>query len=281
MTTIIGLIRTQYNTFSPSQKRVADYVLAHPEEVMMLSMSELAAKAKVSDPTIMRFLHKLNYQSYQVFRVMLAQENAVTPSQALYNDIEKEDSSKEIIQKVITLTHRALDDLHNVLQGEELESFCQSILKAKRILVIGVGSTAAIAFDLTHKLLKLSISAQSMNDPHMINIACGTLGEEDLLIALSHSGESREILDGVKLAKEAGAKVLAITSMQDSSLAREAQQSLFSSSFETSYRSDSMVSRILQLCIIDMIYIRLALLGGYAMQKNINRSRIAVAQNKT
>ena len=115
----------------------------------------------------------------------------------------------------------------------------------------------------------------------MINIRCSILKEGALLIAFSHSGESREILDGVRCAKAAGAAVAAVTSYPKSSLATAADALLLSSSQEMQYRSDSMISRIIQMTIIDMIYVRCALKMGGSAHEFINRSRLAVAKNKT
>ena len=278
---VMGRIRTKYKTLSQSQKQVADYVLEHPEKVMLLSLADLASASKVSEPTVMRFLHKLEYQSYQVFRVNIAQKSARDTGQALYSEVEPGDSCAEIMRKVISSTKCALDDLPQALDPQAVEQQCLAILRAKKTLIIGVGSSHAIAFDFNHKLLKLGIDSRCCNDSHLINISCSNLAPDSLLIAVSHSGESREILDGVAFAKARGCPLSAITSFPNSSLAKQADIVVVSSSHETNYRSDAMTSRIIQLCIIDMIYIRLALTGGENMLEKINMSRVAVARNKT
>jgi DNA-binding MurR/RpiR family transcriptional regulator len=281
-TPVLSLIRTHYHLFSSSQQQVADYVLAHPEKVMLLSIGDLADSCKVSEPTVMRFLHKMSYRSYQVFRVHIAQEAATNTGQVLYSDVERDDGSAEIARKVVLSTKQSLDNLIQVINTDTLEKLCRAIIKAGMVFIIGVGATYAVAFDFYHKLIKLGFKATCSHDPHIINITCSEMEKgRSLLIALSHSGESREILDGVSLAKRAGCRVFGITSFASSSLAKEADELLLSTSLETNYRSDALTSRILQLCIIDMVYIRLALIGGEKSIEKINASRIAVAQNKT
>lgn len=279
--TVAGLIRTKYKTLSVSQKQVADYVLANMEKVIMLSLADLAAACNVSEPTVMRFLHKLDYKSYQVFRVNIARETTVDTGQSIYGDVVQGDSAAAVMEKVISSTKCSLDDLPHVLDPAAIERLCGCIRKAVRVFIIGVGSTAAIAFDLQHKLLKLGIEARFCSDPHIINISCSNLNDKTLLIAISHSGESREILDGVELAKKNGCRVCAITSFPGSSLTKQADICIISSSHEITYRSDAMTSRIMQMCIIDMIYIQLALMGTSDALDRINSSRIAVARNKT
>jgi DNA-binding MurR/RpiR family transcriptional regulator len=279
---VMALIRTTYKMLSPPQKRVADYVLNNPNKVILLSIAALATECNVSEPTVFRFLHKLSYHSYQVFRVNVAKESASDISQSLYADVFANDTSRQIVDKVIFSTKRALDDFESILNVENLERICQGIFSAKNAFIIGVGSTYAVAYDFYHKLSKLGICAFCSSDPHMININSGNMGkDESVLIAISHSGESREILDGADLAKQNGCPVFGITSFQNSSLAKAADAFLLSSSLETNYRSDALTSRILQFCIIDMVYIRLALLGGKEFMDKISASRLAVARNKT
>ena len=103
---------------------------------------------------------------------------------------------------------------------------------------------------------------------------------KDLVFAVSHSGESRDVLDCVQLARKNGARVIALTSYRDSSLTRTADVVFLSSSNETRYRSDALVSRILQLVIIDMLYVATVLEMGPEAVERINRSRLAVASRK-
>lgn len=278
---VMALIRTKYKSLSRSQARVADYVTANPEKVMLLSLFDLASACGVSEPTVFRFLRKLGLSSYQVFRVSVAQNTARYTATSLYSEVSPEDSTKEIMRKVISSTKCSLDDVAQILKPEALDEACRRILRARRIFVVGVGSSYAIAYDFAHKLLKLGMHVHSCNDAHIINITCRTLGPESLLIAVSHTGESREILTGVACAEIAGCPVCGITSFPSSSLAKKSAVTLISSSLETEYRSDAMTSRIIQLCIIDMLYIRLALLGGERTLERIGASRLAVAQNKT
>jgi len=281
-----ALIRSRYNTLSASQRAVADYVLSNAESVMTKSLGELAAACSVSEPTVMRFLRKLDYESYQVFRVNIAQELtradvASGGTLPLYDEVQTSDSVPQVIEKVILSTAQSITDSRQIIDPAAVEAIRDAILAARHVVVTGIGASAAIAFDLHHKLLKLSLSTSFSHDPHMINIMCGNLTEKDLLITFSHSGESREMLDAVRIACENGCKVAAITSYPRSSLALAADWVVLSSSKETKFRSDALTSRIIQICITDMLYISLALKMGAPALESITRSRVAVAKNKT
>ena len=278
---VFSLIRTKYNTLSASQRGVADYVLEHAETVMTSSLGDLAAACNVSETTVIRFLRKLDCESYQVFRVNIAQELSRGKSDPIYEEVHRDDSAAQIIGKVIHSTACSIEDCAQIIDPAALEKLIGLLRNARHIFVAGIGASAAPAFDLTHRLLKLGLDVSFSHDPHMINIRCNNLEKEDIFIAFSHSGESREILDGAEFAAHGGCPVDAVTSYSRSSLALCADCLLLSSSQETRYRSDSMTSRIIQMTIIDMIYIALALNLGEPAMKRINASRVAVAKNKT
>lgn len=279
-TSVFGLIRTRYNTLSPNQKVIADYVLNNPRKVMLGSLNEVASACKVSETTVIRFLHKLDYASYQVFRVNLAQETSGSKPAGVYEDISTEDSTEAIMKKVLQSTVRSINDSQQVIRLADVEKMIEMIMRARKILIIGVGASAAIANDFYHKMLKLGLNVVCCNDPHLINIISMNLTNRDLLIAISHSGESREILGGVSFAREQKCQIGAITSYPRSSLANRSDCTILSSSQETEFRSDAMTSRIIQLVIIDMLHISIMVKLGEKAAENVRKSRIAVAVNK-
>ena len=279
---VLSMIRTNYDILSNSQRRVADFVLKNPDRVMISSMLDLATACGVSEPTVMRFLRKLKYDSYQVFRVNIAQELGVGSNKNLYyEDIHESDSSQTIINKVLNVTAQSLMDCIQLINAQALDNVVERLIKSQRVLVIGMGSSYSPAFDLSHKLQRLGIYATSCHDSHMINIMSTNLASKDMMIAYSHSGESHEILDGVRFAKKNNAYAAAVTSYRSSSLVSLCDDVLLSCSRETSYRSDAMTSRIIQMTVTDMIYLCLALKMGDSAQENINLTRVAVAKNKT
>ena len=278
---IFGLIRTRYHTFSPAQKRVADWILSNSNKVMLLPLAALANTCDTSETTIIRLLRKLNYNSYQVFRVMIAQQVATTdPVTSVYEEVKAEDSIGEIKRKVINLTISSIQDLNGILDEKQLADFKETILHARKTVFVGVGASGVIAADAYHKFLRIGLNVTLCVDSHIMLIQSAHLDQSDFLVAVSHSGESRETLDAVKEAKRNGARVAAITSYRLSSLSKLADIILLSSSREVAYRSDAMISRIIQLIIIDITYVLSVLSLGPAGINCVNKSRLAVAKNK-
>jgi len=279
-THIFSSIRTNYHCLSSAQKRVADYILANSSEVLYLSISELAFKCNVSETTVLRFLKKIDYDSYQVFRVEIAQSNAEATQSYSVSEITSSDSTAEIIQKVISSTATAVTDVRKILTEKAVEGCVKAILESRLVYMFGVGSSAYIAGDLYHKISRLGIRAVTDSNEQMIALHSAHFNSSDTVFLVSHSGESSSILESAQLARENGAHVCAITSYANSTLANRADCVLLSSSSETTYRPDAMLSRIIQLVIVDVISIScIVRMGGTAIDA-IKTSQMAVARHK-
>ena len=151
---ILGLIRTRYNTLSPAQKKVADYVLANPKNVMLRPLSALARSCETSETTIIRLLRKLDYDSYQVFRVMIAQESFPPTATSVYEEVKSGDDVGEIKRKVIDVTISSIKDLDSILDEKAITDFVDSLLQSRRTVFMGVGASSMIASDAYHKFLR-------------------------------------------------------------------------------------------------------------------------------
>jgi RpiR family carbohydrate utilization transcriptional regulator len=273
-------MRTKYHTLSSVQKVIADYIFAHISEVSLLPISKLAAKCDTSETTVMRFLRKLDFDSYQVFRVMIAQEVPHEHLESIYGEIDQADAIETLMEKVGASTVRAIQDLQQMVTSEDIRKAVALMKSAKNIIFVGIGSSSSIAFDAYHKFLRLGMRVTVSTDSHLMSIIASQTTNQDLIIAVSHSGESRDILDCLKRAKENNAGVITFTSYRDSSITKYSDVVLLSSATETKFRSDALVSRILQLVIIDMLYVVIVLEMGPKAVERLNLSRLAVAGKK-
>ncbi|MGE4585115.1 MAG: MurR/RpiR family transcriptional regulator [Sphaerochaeta sp.] len=283
MKSIFTEIRTRYNLLSKPQKCIADFILNNPSEVILLSITNLAEKCSTSEPTILRFLRKLDYTSYQVFKVNLAQEVSKTTAQSSYifEEISEHDSLLEVKQKIVHTTMQSIHDSLAILDDAALEQALQLLLESKRIITLGVGSSASIANDAYHKFSRLGLKVVCCNDPHMMSIICTHADPDEVILAFTHSGESREILDATELAKQNKVPIIVVTSYPNSSVTKLADVLLLSSTNEMRFHSDAVISRIIQLVIIDILQTSMLLRLGEQGIENLNKSRIAVAKKKT
>lgn len=280
-------IRHRYNTLSESQKVIADYILNDKEKSAMTTISELAKKCCVSETTVMRFIRKLDYSSFQVFRIDLAHEfseiyHSQKPSGNLkiqdgYQDITPEDDMDTIKQKIIKSASVAINDLHSLIDLASIETAVNLFLHADKILFYGSGGSSAIALDGYHKFMRLGFNVTNNLNSHFMIIQSALLSNSDIVVLISHTGESREVLEIAANAQKRSCKIIGITSYINSSLAKLSDITLFSSTNQLKYYTDAMVSRILQLVILDMIFVSVSLRLGDDGEKSVVASRKAIS----
>jgi len=281
MPNILSEIRSSLNILSDTQRRVADHILANSENVLTHTLSDIAQACGTSEPTVLRFLNKMGFSSFQLFRIRLARDGASTPSATVYEDIQGQDSPLSIKSKVIQSSLQAIRELDATLDPDDVAHAADLIRLSGRILLFGVGGSAPVAADAWHKLLRLGLRAVWQESFQMMLVTCTHAAPDDLLLAVSHSGESQEVIACAEAMKLQGGRILTMTSFSNSSLTRLSDLSLVTPAGERHFHTDAMLSRIMQSVTLDMVYIQLVLsMGEHAVQA-IDRSRQAVARFKT
>jgi len=283
-------IRHKYNTLSTSQKLIADHILNDQKHAAMSTISELAKSCNVSETTVVRFIKKLGYTSFQIFRIDMAHEfseisyNQKSPHKLKiedgYQDITVDDDVATINQKVIQSASIAINDLKSLIDAASIEAVVTLFTKADKILFYGSGGSEVIALDAYHKFLRLGLNVTTHSNSHLMMIQAAHLSQTNIAVLISHTGESREVLEIAENVKNQGATIIGITSYINSSLAKLSDIALFSSTNQLKYYTDAMVSRILQLVILDMIFVSVSLRLGDMGKESIYRSRKAISVAK-
>jgi len=240
-------------SLSRSERQVANFICENPDEVIRLSVAGLAEASGTSEATVIRMAHHIGLDGYQDLKITLAQ-SLVTSLQAIHEDITDQDAPSDIVDKVFQSSVHALNFTREVIRIEDLQRAADMIRDASTVMIVGVGSSFPTVLDLQHKLMRIGIRACTYSDPNFDTIAATALGIKDVLIAVSHSGSSRNIVDCAQLAKSKGCPVISITSLGTSPLSKISDISLHTASNETKYRIVAMSSRIAQMAIIDSLY---------------------------
>jgi len=245
-------------SLSKSEKRVVNFISQNPSKIIHLSVAGFAEACGISEATVIRTCRSLGMEGYQDLKVSLAQD-IVTPLQSINEEITPEDTIDRIIDKVFQSTLHTLQFTHDTLKTETLEQAAECIMKAKSILIIGLGNSHAIAMDLQHKLLRLGINADTYADSHIQTIRASFLTKGDCLVAISHSGSTKDIVDCARIAKNQQATVISMSNIGKSPLTETSDIELYTASNETKYRIAAIDSRIAQMAIIDCIYTIIAM----------------------
>ena len=267
------------HTFRQSEEKVADYVLAHAQEVMKLPITELAEQIGVSEATIVRMCKKIGYHGFQELKINLALE-MVKPIQTVHEGISESDDMDEVIKKVIAANINALNSTLDVLSSPELTRAAEHLLMARSIQFYGVGGSGPVAQDAAHKFMKTGKPVIAYTDTHMQSMAAALVQPEDVVVAISHSGSSRDIIDALAIAKRRGATTIGITHYARSPIDKVLEIKLGTQSYETLYRMESTSSRIAQLAIVDALFIGVCLRDPEQAVQNIRLTREVIAPKR-
>jgi RpiR family carbohydrate utilization transcriptional regulator len=272
-------IRGTYPALRPAEKRVAQVILSDPREAVHYSITQLAEKAEVSDATVVKFCKRLGYKGYQEFKIMLAQDVAAKP-QLIHGEVEPGNDVQTIKEKIFQANISALQETAQVLETEALERAVQALANAGEIHFYGVGASGIVALDAEQKFSRIGLRTSAFLDTHLQIARAVHLREGDVAVCLSFSGETVEIVEALRAAKQAGALTIAITSFSGSTLAREADVLLLTSTQQNLFRSGAIASRLTQLSTIDVLFIAVALVDHERAQEAIEKTRAILSQRR-
>jgi RpiR family transcriptional regulator, carbohydrate utilization regulator len=265
---MLDRIRASIPALPPAEQRVAKLVLADARSFATLPVGELAERAHVSKPTVVRFCRSVGYDGLADFKLKLAGSvNEGVPF--VHRSVDEDDKPGDLVVKVIDNAVSALLKYRNAAAGHAVERAIDALAAAcrdgKRIEFYGVGNSGIVAQDAQHKFFRLGVMASAVSDGHVQLMSATMLGAGDCAVVISNSGRSRDLLDVVDIAHKKGATVIVITA-SGSPLAHLAQQPghvlLAADHPEDFDRYSPMVSRLLHLMIIDILTTGVALRLG-------------------
>ncbi|PLV59947.1 MurR/RpiR family transcriptional regulator [Thermotoga sp. KOL6] len=198
-----------YTQFSPAERKVADYILDKPDDVIHYSITEFAKIVGVSETTVHRVIKKLDFEGYQTFKISLARELS-----GIEESLEKHDFIDEEIE--------ILKRLKETLDIKNVEKAVNWIIAARRVLFFGVGLSGVVSEYASLKFALLGFSTFFSNDPHVQVIEAVNLSNKDVVISISHTGNIRDTVKSTQVAKDMGARTIAITTNPASELAKVA-----------------------------------------------------------
>ncbi|KPU94504.1 hypothetical protein APR50_14605 [Variovorax paradoxus] len=246
-----------YGSLTPAGQKLCDFILQHPEQLLHMTITELAQAAGVSDATVTRLCQAVGYLGFSEFRVLFARDQAVAHQRAV-GQLKSTDASEEIRDKVIAGTVAGLNDTCTTLDLRALQRAANAIAKARRVDVYGVGGSAAVALDIRHKLLRLGIPITAHSDVDIMAISSSTLSADDVAIGVSHTGRTEPVVAAVRRARLGGAGTIGLTHAPQSPLAEHCDAVLAYAAKRTAFSADSLTGRIAQLVIADILYATIA-----------------------
>ncbi|MCF8501038.1 MAG: MurR/RpiR family transcriptional regulator [Rhodospirillum sp.] len=264
---MLARIQSVQDQIRPSERKLADYVLAHPGETISLSMAEIARRAEVSEPTVARFCAALGCSGFREFKIKLAQDIA-GGMPFLNHDILPGEETTGIIGKVFDRTIDTLMKTRNSLSGDILDRAARLLAKAKRIEFYGSGNSGTVAQDIQRRFFRLGMPTVAYSDPHVYFISALSLGPGDAVVIVSSSGRTRDLLEAARNALSVGADVVALT-RPDSPLTGLATISLLADLAEDFDVYTPLTSRISLLVVGDALSIAVAMHKGDSLRERL------------
>ena len=254
---VMVLLKGNRDRATTSERNAIDYILAHAEDVMGMSIHQLADASFVSPSTISRLCRHLGLGGYRQFQSSLVFELARRrdSERTSIGDISPKDSVRQSIFKVTRKNIESLTITEKLNDPDTIESCVALMGQACSISLFGLGSSLLSARDLYYKLIRANVRCNVCDDWHAQLVCATNMGSEDLAIAFSYSGLTHEVIECSRRAKGRGASLIAITrAAHDSELVRLADQTLYVASTEPIFRSSASASRISQLDIVDILF---------------------------
>lgn len=259
-------IQEKLESLSKMERKTAECMAENQDKLIYASITELAELAGTSEATVTRVCTKLGYSGFQALKVSVARE-LVSQQEKIHEDLKADSPPEMIIDKIFSSAIHTLTMTRKALDGKAVAGSIDALCRARRIVVIGNGNSGAIALDAQHKFLRIGMNVSAYTDDHMQMIAVVSMTKDDVLIAISHSGSSRDVAEAMQVAKENGATVISITNNGISPVSKLADIRLYTYSQETKYRTYAISSRMAELTIIDTLYTGVSLrLGDKAIQ---------------
>ncbi len=271
---MLSKIKSARESLRKSEQKVADAILKDPDTSVQSSIQMLATTAAVSEPTVIRFCRALDCTGFQEFKLKLARDLA-SRGTFIYQDVSLEDDTRELSNKILDSAMASLVHIRNQVNHEALEKAIDAYQRCQRVEFYGSGGSAVVAEDAQLKFFRLGKPANAYSDPHIQNASAALQDEHSLVIAISSSGRNEDLLHTVKIAREAGATVVALTATR-SPLARLADINLHVDVVEDSDIFAPIKSRLAQIVLLDILSVGAAVRGGEDTLKRLSKARRAI-----
>ena len=272
-------IRMRLPSLTPLEGKVAAAILDRKDIDEATPLKEIALVSGVSQAMVVKVAKKLGFAGFRAFRQGLV-DYYRSDTAALHADISPEDTAGEIVQKVFRTAMQALEETFAILDLTAFDRAVDYLFGARQRDFYGLGGSAQIARDVSHKFLRIGIRTSVFDDAHMMVMSAALLTTGDVAVAFTHSGSTAAVLEALELARRNGARTIAITNYADSAVARIADVVLCSTAQNSPLLGENATARIAQLNLLDAVFVAVAQRDRKAADLNLSRTMRAVQSKR-
>lgn len=272
-------IRMRLPSLTPLELRVVETVFGQRQFNETTALRQIADDAGVSEALVVKIAKKLGYAGFRDFRSAVA-EYIRSPTAEMHEELSADDSSEAILHKVFRTSIQALEETLAIIDVAAFDRAADLVKSARNRDFYGVGGSAQIARDVSHKFLRIGIRSSVHDDPHMMLMSAALLGPEDVAIGFSHSGRTTAVIEAIQLARKNGARTIVVTNYNASPLAEMADIVLCSTAQGSPLMGENAAARIAQLNILDALFVAVAQRDYAAAEINLERTMTAVTSKR-
>lgn len=257
---ITSQIKRLYCNLTSAERKVASYVIESPQEITGLTVHQLAEKCEVASSAVIRFCKSIELQGFSELKIELARElgSQKEEKKNALPSVEHESGAEGVIRKVFNSGMYTLQDTLDKLDFTKVEEMSKVLVQAKHIFLFGIGTSSTVVTDAQYRLSQLGLWATACTDILLMGVTAANLEKGDVVLAISHSGRTKAVIDAVRLAKKKGATVIAITSFTDSLLYQESDVAATVFADEVTYPVEAVSARVAHICLVDSLAMLLA-----------------------
>ena len=278
---LLQYIRQNYESFTEREKRIADYLLNDNNDIIEMSAKEIGDATNTSAPTVVRFSKKLGFSSLNEMKIKISISLSNSKNKEEFEYLDRDLSTKSIISGVKQSIHTIIDETVNLISECELDNAIDLLSKAKNIYVFSVGVSNLVGLDLYYKMSRINKRCIAHSDTHLQITSSALMEEGDVAVAISYSGDTKEVILCAENAKKNNIPLIVITKASiNNSLEEYSDVTLHVPFVEKSLREGAMTSRISQLAIIDMLFLGIARSNIKDVEEKLLVTRDAVKKIK-
>lgn len=278
-----NVIRKNKHSFSKTENTLAKFFLSNEKKIVNMTIAQISEKTDISQTSIFNFVKTLGFTGFQDFKISIASNNTYKTKDrhiTVYSDIKPDDSAIEIADKVISFNELSLKTLKESLTQENITKIIDIVNHSETLHFYGQGGSSAVAFDSYHKFTRTTFNTQYSFDYHIQLSEASKLGKDDCVFLFSHTGETVETINLARVISQTPAKLIVLTGNPISSLLELSDANLIIYTEEVKVKTETLISRILFLTIMDIIYTVIVYQDEDRHQEVVNNIRKALKLSK-
>lgn len=273
---VLLTIKEKMAALPQSEKKIAEKIISDPVTVIQMSATDLATEAGSSSAAVIRFCRSIGVKGFTELKLQLSADSQGIKDN-LYTDILADEKLEQVKKKMLINTNHLFKETNNVLDTNLIEEVTELLYESPVIYLYGLGASHIVASDIQQKFSRMGKNVVCSLDQHLLVTSMAVASKNALFFGVSNSGEKKEVLALMTIAKELGLKTVSLTSNTENALSLEADIALKTAfAHEAPLRSGATISLLTQMYAVDILFYDYASKHYDLTVTNLEKSKAAI-----